>query len=579
MRRTTRTAEDLRALAAVARGDAPADLTLEGGRVLNVYSGELLDANVAVARGRIAYVGARRAAAGAETSVIPLEGRILVPGYIDPHAHPAGFSNPVALAEAVLALGTTAIVLDTLHLLLHARADRLPEFLTVLSALPLHYYWFLRLHGQGHEDREQELFAPDRLSGLLRLESVRAVGEMTRWPALYAGEAAATAAVAAGLAEGRRVEGHAPGVSAERLQTLTAAGISSDHEAITADEALARLRAGLYVMLRHSSIRRDLPRLASIATGERAFSGRLMLTPDGPNPVFIDEEGYVDRLIAVAIEAGVPPMAAYQMATINPATYYGLDEEIGGIAPGRLADINVISDLRHPRPEIVFAGGRLAAEAGSLTAPLPHLDWARYLPPAYAPSWQPRPELFRPPEGESVPAMHLENEVITRRREVRSSGGSLPPGIQQIALLDAEGRWISRGLLSGFAERLDGLASTFSVVRAVTVIGAAPQAMARAARRVLEMGGGVALVEDKRLVYDFALPLAGTMSQESFPTVVSAVRTLTALLRERGYPHGDLLYTLLFLSFDALPDLRLTSRGLWDVKRQRVLLPGEDLRS
>jgi len=578
MRRTTRTAEDLRALAAVARGDAPADLFLEGGRVLNVYSGELLEANVAVARARIAYVGRRRAAVGAETRVFPVDGRILVPGYIDPHAHPAGFSNLIALAEAVLPLGTTAIVMDTLHLLLHAREERVPEFLGVLSALPLHYYWFLRLHGQGHEDREQDLFAPERLGRLLRLESVRAVGEMTRWPALYAGETAMTAAVAAGLAEGRRVEGHAPGVSAERLQALTAAGISSDHEAITAEEALTRLRAGLYVMLRHSYIRRDLPRLASIATAERAFSGRLMLTPDGPNPVFIEEEGYVDHLIAVAIESGVPPIAAYQMATINPAAYYALDEEIGGIAPGRVADISVISDLRRPRPEVVIAGGQLAAEGGRLVGALPQPDWSRYLPPAYAPSWQPGPDLFRPPEGEAVPAMHLENEVITRLREVRSSGGRLPPGILQIALLDPEGRWISRGLLSGFGERLDGLASTFSVVRGVTVIGTTPQAMARSARRVLEMGGGVALAEGEAIVYEFALPLAGMMSAESFPTVVAAVRTLTTLLRERGYPHGDVLYTLLFLSFDALPDLRLTSRGLWDVKRQRVLLPGEELR-
>ncbi len=577
MRRTTRTAEDLRALAAVARGDVAADLILEGGRVLNVYSGEVLEANVAIAGGRIAYVGSR-ATTGAETSIFPVKGRILVPGYIEPHAHPAGFSNPVALAEAVLPLGTTAIVLDTLHLLLHAREDDLPEFLAALSALPLHYYWFLRLHGQGHEDRERDLFAPERLEPLLRLESVRAVGEVTRWPALQAGEAATAAAVAAGLAAGRRVEGHAPGVSAERLQTLTATGISSDHEAMTPEEALARLRAGLYVMLRHSSIRRDLPQLASVATAARAFSGRLMLTTDGPNPVFIDEAGYIDHLIAVAIEAGVPAIAAYQMATNNPAAYYGLDEEIGAIAAGRLADINVVSDLTRPRPEVVFARGRLVAEGGRLTAALPQPDWAKYLPPAYAPSWQPGPDLFHPPQGEFVPAMHLENEVITRRRDVRADGAALPPGILQIALLDPEGQWISRALLSGFAERLDGLASTFSVVRGVTVIGAAPTAMALAARRVLEMGGGVALVEGERVIFDFPLPLAGMMSRESFPTVVSAVRTLTTLLRERGYPHNDLLYTLLFLSFDALPDLRLTYRGLWDVKKQRVLLPGEDLR-
>ncbi|MGH2453293.1 MAG: adenine deaminase C-terminal domain-containing protein [bacterium] len=576
MRRTTRTAEELRALAAVARGDAPADLFLEGGRVLNVFSGEVLEAHVAVAGGRIAYVGARRDAVGAQTRIVPAHGRILVPGYIDPHAHP-GFCNPVALAEAVLPLGTTAMVMDTLALLLHGREDRLPDLLAALSSLPLHFYWFLRLHGQGHEDRERELFAPERLRRLLQLESVRAVGELTRWPALYAGDPAIVEGVATGLAEGRRVEGHAPGVSAERLQVLAAAGVSSDHEAVTAEEALHRLRAGLYVMLRHSSIRRDLPQLASIVTAARAFSGRLMLTPDGPSPVFIEEEGYVDHLIHTAIESGVPPVAAYQMATINPAAYYSLDEEIGGIAPGRMADINVISDLRRPRPEIVIAVGQIAAEAGRLTAVFPQPDWPSYLIPVYAQTWRPAPDLFRAPQGEAVPAMHLENEVITRRREVRSAGGTLPPGILQIALLDPAGGWVARGLLSGFAERLDGLASTFSIARGVTVIGTAPQAMATAAQRVLELGGGVALAEGERMLFDFALPLAGMMSPESFPRVVAAVRSLTALLRERGYPYGDVLYTLLFLSFDSLPDLRLTSRGLWDVKAQRVLIPREEL--
>lgn len=579
MRRTTRTTEDLRALAAVARGDAPADLLLEGGRVLNVYSGEVLEANVAVARGRIAYVGPRRAAPGPQTRRLSVEGRILVPGYIDPHAHPPAFCNPVALAEAVLPLGTTAVVMDTLHLLLYAKEDRVPELLAALSGLPVHFYWFLRLHGQGPDDREAELFAPERLRRLLQVETVRAVGEVTRWPALYAGDPDLTAAVAGGLAEGRRVEGHAPGAGAERLQALAAAGISSDHEAITADEALDRLRAGLYVMLRHSSIRRDLPHLAAVATGARAFSGRLMLTPDGPNPVFIADEGYMDYLIRVAMASGVDPAAAYQMVTINPATYYGLDEELGGIAPGRFADINVLTDLRTPRPEMVIAGGQIAAEAGRLTAAMIAPEWGAFIPQTYRPTWRPSADLFRLPEVESVPGMHLENEVITRRVEVAMTGGHLPAGLLRIALLDRGGAWIARTLLSGFARRLDGLASTFSIAPGLTVIGTDPEAMARAARRVLEMGGGIALVEGDAILFEFPLPLGGIMSLEPFPVGVSAVRRLGVLLAERGYPHSDVTYTLLFLSFDSLPDLRLTSRGLWDVKAQRVLLPREDLRT
>src|SRR3989337_982091 len=218
MRRTTRTAEDLRALAAVARGDAPADLYLErgpggpprpragapgaaapadlyleGGRVLNVYSGEVLQANVAIARGRVAYVGTRRGMVGPQTRVWPLAGRNLVPGYIDPHCHPVALYGPTALAAAVLPLGTTAVVADTIWILAHGGHARATEVLEQLSALPLRYYWFLRLHAQGAHPQEQEVFSPDRIRALLHLDSVRTVGEITRWPLLYGGGPGLTA--------------------------------------------------------------------------------------------------------------------------------------------------------------------------------------------------------------------------------------------------------------------------------------------------------------------------------------------------------------------------------------------------
>jgi len=285
----------------------------------------------------------------------------------------------------------------------------------------------------------------------------------------------------------------------------------------------------------------------------------------------------MDYLIRVAIEAGVDPVAAYQLATINPATYYGLDEDLGGIAPGRFADINVIRNLETPRPEIVLAGGRIVAEGGALTITLPEPDWPALLPRRYFPSWEPTPDLFALPPGGVVPAIHLENEVITRRVDIPVTGGRLPAGVQTIALVDHAGQWISRALISGFADRVGALASTFGIAGGVTVIGQDPRAMARAARRVLELGGGIVLVEDGAVLFEFALPVVGLFSPEPLPVVADYLRRLTQLLRERGHRHGDIGYTLLFLSFDSLPDLRLTYRGLWDVEAQQVLIPRQDL--
>ncbi len=577
VRRTFRTLGDVGRLIAVARGEVPPDLLIHGGELLNVYSGERLQGSIAVAAGRIAYVGPRTLEPGPSTITVDGRGLVAVPGYIDPHAHPQAMFTPDALARAVLPLGTTTVVADTLPYLYLADPGRTPEILARLSALPVRFFWFLRLHGQSHNPHDEWLLDDGRLDDLLRMEEIRTVGELTRWPLVCRGDATLLARIARGLAAGRRVEGHAPGVSADRVQVLAAAGVSSDHEAITAEEALDRLRAGLYVMLRHGSLRPDLPALAAIATGARAYSGRLMLTPDAPTAPFIRDQGYMDHLIGVALSTGVDPVAAYQMVTVNPAMYYGLDEELGGLAPGRRADILLLEDVGRPRPRTVIVGGRIAAQDGRLVAEFPDLPWDAWLRPVAAGAWRPNASVFSLDGLPSpTPAMHLENAVITVRHDVDIAAG-VPGGMQRLVLLDYGGRWRCRALLSGFARTVEGLASTYSTAGGVYVIGQDPHDMAVAASRALDLGGGVVLAEGGQVVFELALPLGGLMSPLPLDAVAAAVERLTGLLRERGYAHHDISYTLLFLGFDSLPYVRLTYRGLWDVMAGREILPREDL--
>ena len=583
MRRTWRTREEIRTLLDVAAGRQAADLYLDGGTLLNVYSGELYPANVAVAGRRIAYVGRGRAMVGSETSVVSVAGKTLVPGYIDPHTHITGMPTPVEFAREVVRGGTTTLVADTLHILLQTPPERTTELLAMLSGMPVLLLWFLRLHGASHLP-EETAFGLDRLRHLLDMDEIRAVGEVTRWPAVYHGDDDLLQKIAFALASGRRVEGHAPGASSERLTALAAAGWSSDHEAITPDEVIHRLRAGVYTMLRHSSLRPDLPLLAPAITEDRARSGRVMLTADGPEAVTIAEHGYMDHVIRQAITSGIPPIPAYQMATLNPAAYYGLDEEIGGIGPGRRADIAVLDDLRNPTPELVLARGEVAAREGESVAAFPTVDWARFFPPRFTPAWDPHPSLFELRLTESIarfPVIHLENSVITRRVDVPISplDGVLqtPPGTLRLALVDPQGRWIVRGALANFATRLGGLASSFNVVAHLMVMGQDPRDMARAARRVLEIGGGIVVVEGGSPILEIPLPIGGMMTSERLTKIASRARGLYAFLRERGYPHADPHYTLLFLPLDSLPDIRITYRGVWDVRRGKVLVPREDV--
>lgn len=577
VRRTYRTPDETRALMSVARGEAPPDLLVTGGRVLNVYSGEVLPGAVAVAAGRIAYVGERPVAAGPSTIVVEAQGRLVAPGYIDPHGHPQAMYTPDELARTVLPRGTTAIVADTLMLLNLTVPEATIPALAALGALPLRYFWFLRLHGQAHSPHDPTTLSEERLEALLALDDVRALGEITRWTQVYAGDAGLLGRIGRGIAAGRRVEGHAPGVSADRLQALVAAGFSSDHEAITAEQALARLRAGLYVMLRHGSLRPDLPELAPVITGSRAYSGRIMLTPDGPNATFVHGKGYMEYLLEVALRAGVDPVAAYQMVTVNPATYFALDEEMGGLAPGRRADLVVLEGLDRPMPQAVVAAGKLVAQDGRLVADLPVMPWDRWLR-QYAPGdWRPDPSCFTLDGLPSpAPVMHFENTVITRRRDV-VIGEELPEGVLRMVLLDSAGRWRCRALLSGFAERIGGLASTYTSGAGVYVLGRDPSDMAVAASRALDLGGGVVLAEGGTVIFELPLPLGGMMSPRPMGEVAAQLGALTNLLRARGYAHHDLAYSLLFFGFDSLPYIRLTYRGLWDVVGDHVLLPREDL--
>ena len=587
MKRTSRTAEDLKMLLAVASGREPADLYLDGATLLNVYSGELYPANVAVKGRRIAYVGRSRGMVGPGTQVLSLPGRILAPGYIEPHTHITGMATPEEFAREALRTGTTTLVADTLQILLHAPPDRIPRLLTLLSDMPVLVLWSLRLHGSSHLP-DESMFAPERIRRLLDVDAVRAVGEVTRWPAVYYGDEDLLQKIAMALASGRRVEGHAPGTSYERLVALGAAGWSSDHEAITAEEIVHRLRAGMYTMLRHLSLRPDLPLLAPAITEERARSGRLMLTADGPEAVTIVEQGYLSHVIRQAIRSGVPPVLAYQMATINPAAYFGLDEEIGGIGPGRRADIVILTDLRDPAPECVVARGEVAVRDGRVVAEFPAPDWGEYVLPRFLPTWEPQPGLFdlHPPgagAGSSVPfpVIHLENSVITRRVDtplpLRNGRVEPPPDAVRAALLDPGGRWAVRGLLGNFVSRLGGLASSFNVVAHLLVLGQDPADMAKAARRLLEIGGGIVVVERGERVLEIPLPLGGVMAPRTLRAIAEEARALYALLRARGYPHTDPHYTLLFLPLDSLPDVRLTYRGVWDVRRGKALVPREDL--
>lgn len=560
-----------RRLTAVARGAAPADLYVRGGTLLNVYTGELYPANVAVRGERIAYVGDRTDMVRATTTVVDASGRVLVPGYIDPHVHPAHIITPSALARHVLALGTTTLVGDTLQFWELGGVSAFTAVADALARSPVKFYWMIRPHAQSRTTDEQRRFPLRDLVRALAHPSAVAIGEVTRWPDVYAGDPHLLRRLDLALARGQRVEGHTAGASAEKIAAIAAGGLTSDHEPITAREVLDRARQGIAVMLRESSLRPDLSDLLAALKDAPGLAARAMLTADGSMPAFVLEHGFVDHLIRTAMQRGVPPVDAYRMATLNPATYFGKDTDLGGIAPGRYADICILRDLEEPRPETVIARGRVAARDGRTLLPIPQPSWRRVFTTPEARltvSWRARPEDFRLPDRPTLPVLRLVSAVITRIEDRAPQPTDL-----HAALVDRRGGWVAPALIAGFGERVDGLATTISTDFNILALGRRPESIALAVNRLLALRGGVVLVDDDKVTWELPLPLGGIMTAAELPEAAARERELSRRLAERGYTFHEPLFTLFFLSADFLPAARLTPRGVWDVKAARILLP------
>jgi adenine deaminase len=605
-------AEDRR-LVRVALGKEPPDLLVKNGRLLNVHSGEVLEgASLAVVADRIAWVGweapaagtvsagpgaAGPRAAGRGTKVVDAEGAYLSPGFVDMHGHADFLANPVALAESILPLGTTAMLSDTHDTVGALGPMGLDLLLSSTRDLPFHYFFTFPATCPPLPAIEgDDLFPlPEILS---RLGDVRilAFSEITAWTRLLDGDLELMEKVAVAREAGLRLEGHTAGCSPDKLSALVALGISSCHESISPGDVLMRLRMGLATALRHGSIRADLEVLAPVVVDHPELdTARLMLTPDWMSPQDVVRLGYIDNLLGRAIELGIPPMTAYQMVTINPATYLRLDHRLGGIAPGRQADILLIDDLKVPRPRVVIVGGREVARDGRMLQAFPPFPavpiehWPRHR----VPQGPLEASCFRLVREDAtggvrdvdLPAIHMENKTITRTMRVaaRLEHGFLSPASgrslagarkgEEVELLHLslwsgmQQRWLNVAL-SGFGAAVGGLAaSVVHETHAPLVLGADPRDMALAARRMLEIGGGIVLVEQGGIVHELPLAAGGLLHTGPLSEVASSMEALNEYLRARGCPWDDPFFGMNFLTFTGLPFVRLTPSGLFESKR------------
>ncbi|MBO8168799.1 MAG: adenine deaminase [Thermoanaerobacteraceae bacterium] len=563
----------------VSRGERAADMIITGGRLINVYSGEIYQADVAVYQGRIAYVGTERKKQGAGTRIIKANGYFLCPGFIEPHGHPWSIFDPYSLAGLMLPHGTTAMMGENLLPYTAWGLDFFIDFMELANSLPFNFYWLVRAFPQSGECRDPELFSLEHLERLFSHPKVLSIGEMSRWFQVYTGQEEALKKIQLAKNCNIRIDGHTAGASYEKLNALVAGGITACHEPITAEQALHRLRLGLWTILRHNSLRPDILELAGLITEKKADTSRIMLTTDSTTPLYAARHGYTDGILRLLVQKGVDPVTAIQLATINPATYFGLDTEIGGIAPGRKADILLLPDLKNFQPDTVIVKGDVVVKNGKLTEDFPSFPW-NTLPETttgLSESIAGSPDTYRLHKTKPGPwpVINLKNAVITELTWEKIPDTDLDRWLVEkellyISLLSKTGEWIVTGLLRNFSPQLKGLASTFNMSGDYLVVGSSRRAMALAAQRALQLQGGIVVADDRHVTAELPLPMAGKISREKPEAILRKLQQVADKITAAGYHFNDLLYTLLFFNTDHLPEVRITTDGILEVKTGTV---------
>jgi len=567
--------EKLLHLLAVARGDEPADVLLTNGRVVNVFTGELLKADVAIAGETIAAVGAGYAG----KTVVDLQGAIVVPGLIDAHIHiESAMVSPPQFARAVVPHGVTTAVTDPHEIANVAGSAGIRYMVEASAGLPLTILVNLpSCVPATHMGTAGAALDAEALLAMRGLPRVLGLAEFMNVPGAVLGLPGALEKLLAFQDQPFRrghIDGHAPGVTGKWLQAYAAAGPSTDHESMEAAEALEKARAGITVLIREATGAKNLHAILP-AVGP-ANARRFAFASDDRHPAELLDEGSIDHHLRLAIAGGLDPIAAIQMATLNAAEAFNLRDR-GAVAPGRRADLVITPSLTDFRAAQVYAGGRLVAADGALLGEwqIPEPDESAVRNTIHV---QPEGVAFRiPAAGTRVRAIGLiPDQLVTDERIlpatiVAGEAVSDPArDLLKLAVIERHRRGGSVGLgfVHGLGLKRGAIAGSVGHdCHNLIVSGVSDDDMRAAIAAVKDMDGGLVAVLDGNILGSVPLPIAGLMSDQPVEVVRRQMDALLAAVKELGSPLHDPLMTLGFLALEVIPKLKLTDQGLVDVEK------------
>lgn len=550
-------------------GKKSPQILLKNATYLNQALRKWVQANIWIYDDRIVYVGDEFPDNLDLCEIVDCHGLLLVPGYIEPHAHPYQLYNPQTLARFASNRGTTTLIQDNLLLFMQLESKKAFALLEEFRNIPASMYWWCRFDAQTELRNEDQIFTDSAVKAWLEHEDVLQGGELTGWPRLLSGDGKMLHWMQEAKRLRKKLEGHFPGASEKTLAKLMLFGTDCDHEAMTGSEVLSRLMQGYTVSLRNSSIRADLVNiLREIHELGIHHYDKFFFTTDGSHPSFY-ENGMIDAMIKIALEQGVPTIDAYNMATINVARYYNMEHLHGNIATGRVANINFLRSELDPVPVLVLAKGKWVKRDGLAMEDESRIDWSKYGLDSLKLDW----DLNKTDLESQIPiGIELVNDVITKPYSINLSS-ELEQDECFFVMVDRNGKWRVNTHVKGFANQLSGFASSYSGTGDILLIGKRKEDMLLAFDRMKEIGGGIVIAEQGKIIYEMPLSIQGIMSTKEVEELIEEEKVLKMLLRERGYAYADPVFTLLFFSATHLPYIRSTPKGIYDVKNKTVLYP------
>ncbi|MEO0021063.1 MAG: adenine deaminase [candidate division WOR-3 bacterium] len=559
-------------LLAVARGEAPADLLLRGGQVVDVFTGEVRRADVVIKNGMIAGVGEGYERAD---SVMDIQGCYVAPGFIEGHIHIE--SSLLSVSEFVrlcLINGTTTVIADPHELANVLGVGGVEYVIRASRNLPADVYIMVpscvpatRMETSGAKLGGREI------ERLLKMPEVLGLAELMNYPGVIWGDPDVRAKLVVARRAGKVIDGHCPGLTGLLLQAYAGAGIGSDHESVGVQEVREKLRAGMRVFIREGSAAQNL---ASILPVVNDFNlRRFCLVSDDRDPQDLLKEGHLNAVLRRAVNAGMQPVAAIQMVTLNPAEYFRLYDR-GAVAPGLRADLVVLESLSDMNVKLVIKNGRPVAREGRLLERLPEVRDRKVMDTVRVKGLA-RGDFVIKAEGELCNVIRIvPGQILTehhvQRAPVRNGLVTADPERDLLKIVVIErhrgtGR-MGKGLVAGFGLKKGALGTTVAHdSHNMIIVGTNDRDMLIAARTLIRMGGGYVAVADGKVAAVLPLPIAGLMSDRSAQEVVSRLKVLLAKVRNWGCRLDNPFMALSFLSLPVIPELKITDRGLIDVNR------------